>query len=350
MNKSPYVTMKGSKIRVLIISVLVVGLTMLFFQCQNDNTSATAVDNPPKQVTVPSFNRDSAYAYVAQQVAFGPRVLGSEGHQQCKEWLVSKLKAFGAEVVEQDFEAEVYTGDKFSATNIIGQYNPAARKRVVLAAHWDTRHIADSPLSTERKNEPILGADDGGSGVGVLLEIARNLQSNPIDLGVDIVLFDAEDYGDSESEDENSAYTYAIGAQYWARNPHRSNYQAQYGILLDMVGTKDARFPKEGFSMRYAAPLVNRIWDLAARMGYGNYFANVNAGGITDDHRMVNEVGRIPMIDIINLPLKPNDDPPPFGSHWHTHNDDMHIINKRTLKAVGQVVTAVIYREAGGNL
>ncbi len=299
-------------------------------------------------LSVPAFDRDSAYNFIAKQVSFGPRVLGSEGHEQCKSWLVEKFKSYGATVIEQDFDAEVYTGEKFPATNIIAQYNLNARKRILLAAHWDTRHIADSPLSEERRDEPILGADDGGSGVGVLLEIARLLNSNPIGMGVDIILFDAEDYGDSENNTVEADKSWALGSQYWSANMHKSGYRAQYGILLDMVGADDARFPKEQYSVQFAGPLVDKVWDLANRMGYGNYFVNVNGGGVNDDHIPVNTVARIPMIDIINLPAESRNNS--FGEHWHTHNDNLDVINKRTLGAVGQVVTAVIYREAGGNL
>ena len=181
--------------------------------------------------------------------------------------------------------------------------------------------------------------------MGVLLEVARNLQLSPIDLGVDIILFDAEDYGNPDMEN-----TFVLGSTYWANNLHKPGYKAQYGILLDMVGAKDARFPKEQVSASYAGPVLNKIWDLANRMGYGNYFSNVSVGGITDDHLPVNTIARIPMIDIINLPASAESDERRFGDHWHTHNDDMDVINKRTINAVGRVVVAVIYREANGDM
>jgi glutaminyl-peptide cyclotransferase len=144
---------------------------------------------------------DSAFQYVEKQVSFGPRVPSSDAHQQCKEWLVEKLESFGTTVIEQDFEATLYTGEKHDFTNIIGQYNPAAAKRIILAAHWDSRLWADSKLSAERRDQAIDGADDGASGVGVLLEIARQLQANPIEnMGVDFILFDAEDNGEHSEE------------------------------------------------------------------------------------------------------------------------------------------------------
>lgn len=293
---------------------------------------------------MPKFERDSALSYVAQQVAFGPRVPNSEEHRQAKGWLVEQFKKYGAKVMEQDFEAKAYTGDVLNATNIIAQFNPGAQKRILLAAHWDTRPFADSPISEERQDEPILGADDGGSGVAVLLEVARQLQANPIDMGVDIVLFDAEDYGESGGDAPD---TYALGSQYWARNPHVTGGQKpKYGILLDMVGAKGARFPKEYFSMQFAPQVVNKVWKLGQDMGYGNYFVNQQGGAITDDHYYVNTIARIPMIDIIN---RAQGTQTGFGAHWHTHDDDLGIIDKRTLRAVGQVVLAVLYREANGD-
>jgi glutaminyl-peptide cyclotransferase len=329
-------------------------LTTLLASCGSDPAPTKAVpEAPQKTYAVPKFDRDSAYQFVAQQLAFGPRVPNSEGHQECRDWLIAQFERFGATVIAQDFQAEAYTGEMLNGTNIIAQYNPKARKRILLAAHWDSRHIADSPLSTERQKEPILGADDGGSGVAVLLEIARQLHANPIDMGVDLVLFDLEDYGESReqyanaAEQQASVMTWALGSQHWAANLHVGNYRPKYGILLDMVGAEGARFPKEEWSMRFAPQVVNKVWKLAANMGYGSYFADTKSGGVTDDHYFVNTIAGIPMIDVINLP--PNSENKGFGSHWHTQNDNLDVINARTLRAVGQVMLAVIYREASGS-
>ncbi len=311
------------------------------------NTDDEQVNTPPPTTptppAVPSFNADSAYNYVAKQVSYGPRVVNTEGHRQCREWLVSQFKSFGAEVIEQNFQAEAYTGEMLNGTNIIAQYNPEVSDRIVLAAHWDTRHIADSPINTERTDEPVLGADDGGSGVAVLLEIARQLNESPISLGVDLVLFDAEDYGESGGDSN----TYALGSQYWSRNLH-SRFRPRYGILLDMVGAKGAKFPVEAYSWNYARPIVEMVWGLGKQMGYGSFFQLEDGGGVTDDHYFVNTIANIPMIDIINLPGTNQE--AAFGDHWHTHNDTMDIIDKRTLRAVGQVMLAVLYRENAGTI
>ena len=324
--------------------LLLISILLIWQACQPDNSSdSPAVENAVKKTyAVPKFERDSAFHYLEKQLEFGPRVLGTEASKNCKDWLVEKFETFGATVIEQTFDATVYTGQTFKATNIIAQFNPKAQKRILLGAHWDSRHIADSPLSTERKDEAILGADDGGSGVAVLLEVARALGNNPMDMGVDIILFDAEDYGESGGENNES---WALGSQYWAANPHTSGYNPKYGILLDMVGSKGARFAKEQFSMQYAGPIVNKIWNLAKSMGYGNYFVDAPGGYVTDDHYFVNTIAGIPMLDIINRPVSTETG---FGDYWHTHNDNIDIIDPRTLRAVGQVVLAVIYREASG--
>lgn len=327
------------------VVVAVLLMTMSLTACKNDpkqpaTPPQTTVRPTDKPLRIPAFDADSSYAYVARQVDFGPRVMGSQGHTDCKAWLIDQFKARGARVISQDFSAKVYTGQTFAATNIIAQFNPDVSDRIVLAAHWDTRHIADSPLSDTRQNEPILGADDGGSGVAVLLELARQLQAQPVGIGVDIVLFDAEDYGHSGGAPE----TYCLGSQYWSRNLH-TPYKHRYGILLDMVGAKGAQFPVEGFSWKYAQPIVQKVWTLARSMGKGNYFIDQAGGSITDDHYFVNTIAQIPMIDIINMSVAGTQT---FGAHWHTHNDNMDIIDKNTLRAVGQVLTAVVYREDVG--
>ena len=330
--------------------MLALCLGIIISSCGEEEANVPLINTtntPPKTtVKVPRFDRDSAYQFVKKQVDFGPRVPNSEGHQKAKDWMVAKFKNYGAQVIEQDFQAQAYDGTQLNATNIIAQFNSNNKKRILLAAHWDTRPIADSDLSTERRDEPILGADDGGSGVAILLEIARQLQANPINMGVDLILFDAEDYGAPREKEEelsqNSLLTWCLGSQHWSKNPHIVGYKAKYGILLDMVGSKGARFTKEAISMRYAPQVMNKIWKLAQGMGYGNYFVNNKSDQVIDDHLFVNEIAKIPMIDIINRT------PSGFGPYWHTHNDNIKIIDKSTLRAVGQVMLAVIYREYNG--
>jgi Zn-dependent M28 family amino/carboxypeptidase len=189
------------------------------------------------------------------------------------------------------------------------------------------------------RNKPIMGADDGASGVAVVLELARLVHENPIDLGIDFILFDAEDNGDTNDDD-----SWCLGSQHWSREAVRTRYRADFGILLDLVGAKGAIFPKEYFSQYYAREIHNKVWDLAGAMGYGDLFYDVQRGAVNDDHYHVNKITGIPMIDIINLP-KANGS---FGDYHHTHKDNIDIIDKNVLRKTGQVVTAVLYKTSIG--
>ncbi len=322
---------------------MAMSLLLLLGACKNDTKpKPTTPAKSKKRASVPKFERDSAYNYVAKQVAFGPRVPNSEAHEACKNWMTQSLRDFGAKVIEQPFEATAYTGEVLKSTNIIGSYNPDHPKRVVLMAHWDSRPISDYDADESLQKKPVPGADDGASGVGVLLEIARLLEKNPINLGVDIIFFDAEDYGESQAEDITS---WCLGSQHWGKNLHVSNYNARFGILLDMVGAKNARFTKEETSMSFAPAIMNKVWKLGQNMGYGNFFVDDKTKMLIDDHLFVNRLTGIPTIDIIN---RPEGSKTGFGEYWHTHHDDMSVIDKRTLRAVGQTVLAVLYRESDG--
>lgn len=316
-------------------------LLLTFTACTEDGAikkppvkSPSTQTKPKPKVNVPSFDGASAYNYVKQQVDFGPRVPGTPIQKECADWLKTTLGEFADETIIQESTVTVYNGKQVPMYNVIGSFNPDNPKRIMLSAHWDTRPFADQ--DTDRVNEPIDGANDGGSGVGVLLEIARVLKANKIDLGVDIFFWDVEDYG------KGGAETYCLGSQYWSRNPHKPNYKAQYGILLDMVGAKNAVFYREGHSMNYAASTVIKVWNAAITAGYSGFFPNQQVSGITDDHYFINTIARIPTIDIIQYDQYA---PKGFFEHWHTHGDNMSIIDPNTLKAVGQTLLQVIYEE-----
>lgn len=299
-----------------------------------------------KKYKVSKFDGQAAYDLVAKQVAFGYRVPGTEAHKQTADWLVKKFEEYGAQVIVQDFIAETYRGEKLPSKNIIAQINPSAEKRILFGAHWDSRFAADK--DTERSDEPIAGADDGGSGTAVLLQLAKQIQENPIDsedLGVDFILFDAEDQGRDGDGGEESSLTWCLGSQHWSTNIVPQGYSAKYGILLDMVGSVNPRFGYEGYSIQINPQLVDKVWKKAEGMGYTNYFVRERMGAITDDHYYVSTNAGIPMIDIINLP-QGNGQRSTFGTYHHTHDDDMDIISKKSLRIVGQVMLAVIYAEA----
>ena len=319
--------------------ILIISLALL--SCQQEKPSNQSVKKAPKQnVEIPQFNADSAYQYIQDQVDFGPRYLSSPGWEQCGDYLVEKLLNYTPHVQEQNTEITTYDGKSHRLRNVIASFSPEKNNRILLCAHWDTRHVAD--YDDERQDEPILGANDGGSGVGVLIEIARLLSQQESRLGIDIILFDAEDYGNPDNSSANSASSWCIGSKYWSENPHTDNYFAQYGILLDMVGAKGARFTHEGLSRNYAQRILKKVWQQAHALGHGDYFSYQMTPQIIDDHLYLNTVANIPTIDIIEYD---NNTQSGFFEHWHTHGDDMSNIDKNTLKAVGQTVVSVIYSE-----
>lgn len=334
---------KISSQKIALALLVVFGLSSLLIgvqRCKSD-TTAPAAALPPQpntpQVPTPTFNADSAYFFVKKQVDFGPRVPNTEAHRKCAAWLSNEFKRHGLTVIEQKFQAPHYKGGIFNGVNIIGQYKPENPRRILLAAHWDSRFQADQ--DTKDKEKPILGADDGGSGVAVLLEIARLLKEQPLDIGVDFVLFDAEDQGNDSSGGQDNSKTWCLGSQHWSKSPHKPGYMPLFGILLDMVGGANPKFQKEEISVYYAPSIVEKVWSTAASLGYSNVFVAEKGAGVTDDHYFVNTLARIPMIDIISKP-----DGSKFVSHWHTHDDNMKAIDKNTLRIVGEVVTAVVYR------
>ncbi len=299
------------------------------------------VQQPQLAVVVPTFNADSAYRYTAAQVEFGPRVPNTEAHRVCGDWLAQELQRFGAQVTSQSVTLRAYDGTPLKARNIIGSYKPELKKRVLLCAHWDSRPWADADPDPKNHRTPILGANDGASGVGVLLEIARQLQAQPTDIGIDIIFFDAEDYGEhASSTEEPEGMAWCLGSQYWARVPHTDGYMARFGILLDMVGGSGARFYREGVSDYFAKSIVDKVWAAAHSIGNGDYFPHAEGGQITDDHLPINQIARIPCIDIIGHYPETG-----FAPTWHTMDDTMDNIDPAVLRAVGQTVLQVIYNE-----
>jgi len=327
--------------------ILFLGLVTIGIGCTTKDSSEQNTEQSTPMVAAPTFNADSAYDFVEKQVAFGPRVPNTQSHEQAGDYLVATLKQYGFTVTEQKFVATTYDGKKLNARNIIGSYQPQATKRIMLASHWDSRPFADE--DSTRQTQPVPGANDGASGVGVLLEIARVLHEakNQPELGVDIVFFDAEDWGKS-SEATDAFGGFCLGSRYWAENRHLPNYTAYFGILLDMVGAKNATFPKEGFSTKNASEVVRTVWNTASQLGYSTYFIDQQGPAITDDHVPVNEVAKFPMIDIIHTRV--NDLSRTFFDDWHTTEDDMENIDPKTLKAVGQTILQVLYNESQPNI
>lgn len=327
-----------NKSSIIFVGISVHLLLILCGSCSDEPVSNTKIVEAPvkfiRKTPAPNFNSDSAYLFIEQQVDFGPRVPGTTAHAKCAEFLVKKLQSYNLEVMIQTGVVQTFDSKQFKLKNIIASYKSELGNRILLSSHWDARPFADA--DTHDKDKPIDGANDGASGVGVLIELARLINiSNPL-IGVDIILFDLEDYGNNGSME-----SWCLGSQHWSRNPHKPSYTAKYGILLDMVGAPNATFPKEAHSVAFASSIVDKVWNTAANIGYSNYFIDetISFVGI-DDHIWINKAG-IPCIDIIHYDKTTGG----FGKYHHTHDDNMKSIDKATLKAVGQTLLEVIFNE-----
>ncbi len=325
----------------LLVPILLIGYVII--ACGGSKArQSQSVDIVEEKVVAPKFNADSAYFFIEKQVSFGPRVPNTEGHKACGNYLEAKLKELGAVVTVQEVDLAAFDGTLLAAKNIIGSFQPEKKKRVALFAHWDTRPWSDNDPDENNHYTPVMGANDGASGVGVLLELARLIQQNQPMVGIDIILFDAEDYGAPQFyKGPHKEEFWGLGSQYWAKNPHTDNYNARFGILLDMVGDKEAQFYYERYSHDFAKSINKKVWNKAHELGYQRFFIKELGGYITDDHLFVNKIARIPTIDIIHNNIHHTG----FAESWHTVNDTMENIDKNTLLAVGQTVLEVIYNE-----
>ncbi len=324
-----------------IILPLAIICTMVFWiSCRQKKQPRDPETPEAPGIEAPVFNADSAYAFVAAQTAFGPRVPGSKAHEQCAQWFESKMKEYTSHVKVQPFVARAWDNRLLNGKNIIASFNPDARKRILLCAHWDSRPYADHDPDPANHRKPIDGANDGASGVGALIEIARLLKETPVEHGIDIVFFDLEDLGEPQQVQSQQEDTWCLGSQYWSKTPHIPGYRATFGILLDMVGGQDATFYMEGTSMYYAPEIMKKVWNTAHQIGYGNYFIKMESNPITDDHLYINKIAGIPTIDIIQHDPSSKTG---FFKYWHTVDDNLSNIDKNTLKAVGQTVTQVVY-------
>lgn len=316
--------------------VFILGIfSVMLFSCHSSNSGEESQNNNtafkvPK--TIVPFDADSAYAFVQKQVDFGPRIPNTPAHAQCAAWLISKMESYCDSVTIQRTKVSTQ-GQTYDCINVIGHFNPKDPTRILILAHWDTRPFADAVPATS--HEHFDGADDGGSGVADILEMARQMHLKEPAIGVDLLLTDVEDAGVNGNDN-----SWGLGTQYWAKQAKARGYHAQYGILLDMVGGKGSHFYREGFTKQFAGPQSLMVWNMGNGIGYSDYFRYGDLGGveITDDHTFVNEITGIPTMDIIAL--QGNGD---FMPWHHTINDNMKIIDKNTLKAVGQTVLQVLY-------
>ena len=311
-----------------------------FQGCKNKSKTETIGDTSTEQIKLvsPEFNADSAYVYTKAQVDLGPRIPGTTAHQKCADFLVAKLKSFGAAVDVKGEKTRTYDGKTFQLKNIEASFNPEKKERVLITAHWDARPFSDQDTDPANHNKPFDAANDGASGVAVILEMARQIQKQQPNLGVDFILWDLEDYGKANDETPDEV-TWCLGSQYWAKTAIAKGYKARYGINLDMVGGGNAQFTQDEISRQAAPDVVSNIWAIGNEIGFGSYFVNLPSGKLVDDHFWMNKAG-VPSIDIIHY-----NDNSGFYINWHTQLDNLANIDRNTLKATGQTVMEAIYRE-----
>lgn len=323
----------------LLYSVL---LTAMVISCGGRKAPVTA-----KQADAPAveFNADSAFSFVKEQTDFGPRVPNTQAHDDCGIWLAARLSSFGADkVFVQNFNTKTFDNTTLKCMNIVGSFNLECPTRVILCSHWDSRPWADNDSDPSKHNTPVDAANDGASGVAVILEIARQLQKQAPQIGVDCIFFDAEDWGPGDDFQGEHLETYwGLGTQHWGKNPHTPGYKARYAVLLDMVGGKRATFYREKYSLYFGKQYVDRVWETAAGLGYKSLFRQEDGLYVTDDHYFINRIARIPAIDIV--PYIPSCAASSFGPTWHTTHDNIDNIDKSVLEAVGKTLLTVIYNE-----
>lgn len=296
-------------------------------------------------VPCPTFSSDTCMKYIQEQCNFGPRVTGSKEAALCQQYIVGQFKRLGAAVEEQPCNVTLWNGSVLPACNIIAKLNPDYLDRILICAHWDSRPWADNDEDEKNHHTPVLAANDGASGVAMMMELCRLLQLQPIKTGIDFVCFDAEDLGTPQwaETEESDSHTWCLGSKFWAERAREEGYRARFGVLLDMVGGRGSVFAAEKVSLQYAQPIVRLIWLLGNQLGYGHYFPlNREGGYLMDDHVNVNRFAHVPCIDIVPYFT---DGPSSFGPTWHTVNDTPENIDPNVLEAVGQTLTQLIYNE-----
>ncbi len=313
---------------------LALALAFSAFQCGNDRPKAPPAEPPrsaaPAPAEVPAFDGEKAMAFLTAQTDFGPRAPGSRAHEECLAYLKDEMNKYADAVVLQPFTHAGYDGKILNLTNVFSSFNLRAQTRILLIAHWDSRPRADRDPDSSKRNLPIPGANDGASGIAILLEMARHFKEQPPTVGVDMLFDDGEDYG-KEGDDKD----YFLGADYFCHNMP-PGFRPVFGILLDMVGDAQLDIQQEPYSLEYAPDVVNLVWSTAQNLNIYQ-FSNQTQPGVRDDHLPLNRAG-IKTIDLIDFNY-----PDDTNRYWHTTQDTPDKCSAESLKAVGTVLLAVIY-------
>jgi len=314
---------------------LIMTLTTLLLLSSCDFACKSGTANGKSGFAVPKINEDFAYAKIIEYEKFGSKIPGSPAHKKAGDWIVAELKSFGFTVLEQLAEVKLPDGKKAPLRNIIAQQPGSQKTRIMLSAHWDNRPHADNDSDKKNHSKPVPGVNDGGSGVAVLLSIAKAIHESKVtsDFGIDLAFWDTEDGGTHANPE-----TFCLGSQYWARNPMPENYIAKFGVNFDMIGRKGTILPIEAYSMYRAPDLISKLKKAAVRIGTQDYFSDERIGQVVDDHYYVSQGRGFPMIDLIYM--TPDGKFPP---EWHTVNDTSEFISRDVMKAIGQTVLEMIY-------
>jgi hypothetical protein len=271
------------------------------------------------------FDGERAFGYVERQMAFGPRVPNSPGHRATGDWLLTELRARADTVVVQEFTHTTRGGARLALRNFFARFRPAATERVLFLAHWDTRPHADRSADSTHHTQPVPGANDGASGVAVLLGLADALKAAPPAQGVDLLFVDGEDWGDFGDTTET-----LIGARHFAAQVP-PGYQPLYAVLFDMVGDRDLQIYQEGNSVAFAPEVVTLVWRKAEELGYGAIFRPTVGHTLVDDHVALQGVG-LRAIDVIDFDYP----------YWHTLDDTIDKVSAASLDVVGEVAMALV--------
>ena len=296
-----------------------------------------------------AFSGDASLAYVKTQLDFGPRVPGTPAHRRTGDWIVAQMKQRSDTVIVQSWSHVTAKGDTLPLRNILARINPSATQRVLYLTHWDTRPLANEDMNLGNKGLPIPGANDGASGVALLMGIADALKKTKPLYGVDLLFVDGEDYGSFDGYNADSALTkpsdVLIGSTYFALHLPSPDYRPIFGLLFDMIGDKDLQIFQESNSVNAAPEVVSRVWSTADELGYGKYFINTVKEGITDDHVPLLKRG-LRVIDVIDIDYCTEGidcTGTPRNLH-HTMQDTFDKVSARSLQAVGDVAVALVTR------
>ena len=272
------------------------------------------------------FAGERAFGYLQQQMQFGPRIPGTPGHERTGDWILAHLRATADTVAIQSFTHVTRRGASLHLRNFLARFRPTVSERVLLLAHWDTRPRADQSPNLGQQRLPVPGANDGASGVALLLGLADVLKAKPPAVGVDLLFVDGEDYGDFAT-DSNDVL---IGSRYFAGH-QPSGYPPLFAVLFDMVADKDQQFYYEGNSQAVAPEVVDRVWRAAADLGYSRVFLPGVKHTLIDDHVALQKAG-IHAIDVVDFDYP----------YWHTTDDTIEKVSAASLQVVGDVAVALV--------